>query len=46
MVVRRVLLPLYPVDSAAAAADAAAVACSRDIGLRDPLHLLGKGTGT
>lgn len=45
MVVRRVLLPLYPVDSAAADA-AAAVACSRDIGLRDPLHLLGKGTGT
>ena len=42
MVVRRVLLPLYPVDSAADAA----VACSRDIGLRDPLHLLGKGTGT
>ena len=45
MVVRQVLLPLYPVHSAAAAADAA-VACSRDIGPRDPLHLLGKGTGT
>ena len=43
MVVRRVLLPLYPVDSAA---DDAAVACSRDIGPRDPLHLSGKGTGT
>ena len=43
--VRQVLLPLYPVDSAVAAADAV-VACSRDIGLRDPLHLLGKGTGT
>ena len=44
MVVRQVLLPLYPVDSAAAAD--AAVACSRDIGLRDLLHLLGKETGT
>ena len=44
MVVRRVLLPLYPVDSAAD--DDAAVACSRDIGSRDPLHLLDKGTGT
>lgn len=44
MVVRQVLLPLYPVHSAAAAD--AAVACSRDIGPRDPLHLLGKGTGT
>ena len=43
MVVRQVLLPLYPVDSAA---DDAVVAYSRDIGLRDPLHLLGKGTGT
>ena len=43
MVVRQVLLPLYPVDSAA---DDAAVACSRDIGLRDLLHLLGKETGT
>ena len=43
MVVRQVLLPLYPVDSAAADA---AVACSRDIGPLDPLHLLGKGTGT
>lgn len=42
--VRQVLLPLNPVDSAAAAA--AAVACSQDIGLRDPLHLLGKETGT
>ena len=41
--VRQVLLPLNPVDSAAAAA---AVACSQDIGLRDPLHLLGKETGT
>ena len=46
MVVRQVLLPLYPVHSAAAAAADAAVACSRDIGPRDPLHLLGKGTGT